>query len=231
VRHVVVQKALIPLLLAACTFGASVPRIASPAPPGVEVRLPADIVYAPRDGADSAVVFSHRTHFAIEGNRCTGCHPATFRMLTRGPAPSHGNMNAGRSCGVCHNGRDAFGVTDTTACTTCHTGRPEAHAASSPASGAGAAVASTAPRLPKPHAYPRGDGSPGRVTFRHETHAKGGCAACHPRTFKMIAAPPLPDFGMHGVAACGACHDGKAAFATDDPASCERCHRDEGGTP
>jgi c(7)-type cytochrome triheme protein len=207
--------------VAACAAGGArdAPRSAP-----VELRLPADVVYRPAAGSDRAVVFSHRTHVDRAGNRCTGCHPRPFPMLRRGPAPRHGDMDAGRSCGVCHDGIAAFGVRDSTECRTCHsgTGRP-GMAAALP----GAKSAKPGERhVPRPHTFPRGEASPGRVTFRHETHLRGakGCAACHPRPFAMKPAAPRPGGGMHERTACGACHDARQAFATADPKSCVRCH-------
>ena len=81
-------------------------------------------------------------------------------------------------------------------------------------------------KVPKPHAYPPGESSPGRVTFTHETHlrARAGCVTCHPRLFGMKFTPPKPEAGMHAPSSCGACHDGKQLFGTEDPATCARCH-------
>ena len=53
----------------------------------------------------------------------------------------------------------------------------------------------------------------------------------HPKPFKMTSAPALPGGGMHERAACGACHDGKKAFAADDPETCTRCHVEGGAKP
>ena len=201
------------------------------------MRLPADLVYPHPGHPDSAVVFSHATHVALAENRCTGCHPAAFPMLKRGPVPGHKAMNAGASCGLCHDGKQAFGVRDATACGSCHAGEARATVAATGAPGGapgGAAdTAAAKPRVPKPHTYPASADSPGRVTFRHKTHAGDakGCAACHPKPFRMAAVAPLPNGGMHEAAACGACHDGKRSFATDDDATCSRCHRESGARP
>jgi lipopolysaccharide/colanic/teichoic acid biosynthesis glycosyltransferase len=46
-----------------------------------EIRLPRDIVYAKAKDSPGPVVFSHDTHVAIADNKCTGCHPAPFKML------------------------------------------------------------------------------------------------------------------------------------------------------
>jgi c(7)-type cytochrome triheme protein len=224
--------ALPALLFAAVALGAAAPGDSTRTAPAIELRLPADIVYQRTVGADSAVTFSHQTHVMLAGNRCTGCHPAAFHMLSRGPEPTHAAMNAGSSCGLCHDGRQAFGVRDTTACVTCHSGpRPEPVAEAGSDAPAGGAEAPA--RLPKPHTYPTSADSPGPVTFRHKTHAgdAAGCVTCHPKPFRMAATPPLPDGGMHERQACGACHDGKKTFAADDPESCSRCHRESGARP
>lgn len=234
-RSLAVHEIVIPLVLAAGAFAAHASSNAPPPAAGIELRLPADIVYAREGRADSAVVFSHTTHAMFESNRCTGCHPAVFPMLKRGPLPAHAAMNAGHSCGTCHDGENAFGVADAAACGTCHTGQKTGRLATAESAGKDSAAVASAPakpRLPKPHRYPASDASPGPVTFRHETHTggAGGCAACHPKPFKMAAAPPLPDFGMHEAGACGACHDGTRTFGTEDPDACMRCHR-EGSAP
>lgn len=205
--------------------GAPASRASGNAPTGAPntLKLPADLVYEREVGADSAVVFSHETHVAFEGNRCTGCHPRPFRMLSPSHRTGHGDMNAGGSCGTCHNGKQAFGVEDADACATCHSGRKaEAVAAAGPSTGAG--TAPKGPKVPGPHVYPAADASPGRVTFRHANHLAAGCAACHPKLFSMKPAPPRPEGGMHEASACGACHDGKKAFGAEDPDRCERCH-------
>jgi c(7)-type cytochrome triheme protein len=74
------------------------------------------------------------------------------------------------------------------------------------------------------------DGSQGAVKFEGEEHAEKGykCEACHPSLFQMkkgsakITMPAL-DKGQF----CGYCHNGKTAFATDDPGKCHECHKKE----
>jgi c(7)-type cytochrome triheme protein len=74
--------------------------------------------------SDAAVLFSHRTHVEIAGNKCLGCHPAPFRMLRPERRVTHQEMEAGRLCGACHDGKTASGVRDD--CEHCH--RPQAAA-------------------------------------------------------------------------------------------------------
>jgi c(7)-type cytochrome triheme protein len=191
-----------------------------PAPPAL--KLPANVAYELVVGPDRAVVFSHETHFALAGNRCTACHPQTFRILSPTKHITHREMDAGGSCGTCHDGRQAFGVRDSLACTSCHTGRRAVGAAA----GTGTRVVS---RGPAPITYARSKASPGAVTFRHATHveAKLACASCHPGPFAMKAGEP-PAAPLHD--ACGTCHDGAKAFAVQDADSCARCHV-AGGAP
>lgn len=195
--------------------------------PSVPLRLPADHVYRHGAGADSSVVFSHQTHVAFAEGQCTACHPRPFFLLRGSPVPHHGEMDSGGSCGICHDGKKAFSSRDSAGCHTCHSGiRPQALAAT------GAGGAPSARPAPKPHTFPTGADSPGRVTFRHETHARGaeGCTGCHPKPFRMATLVPPKGGAMHEKDSCGSCHDGKKSFATDDPDACERCHKESGAT-
>lgn len=100
-----------------------------------------------------------------------------------------------------------------------------------PAPGASLAQAT----IPADFAIPQGEASPGVVTFSHRNHSEAGfvqCGACHPKLFETrIAGPGSLTMGqMHQDRQCGACHranratEGKAAFATEDPGACARCH-------
>ena len=182
--------------------------------------------------ADSVVTFSHVTHVGFAGNTCTGCHPKPFHMLHPTHRVSHSIMDAGGSCGMCHNDKQAFGTKDRTSCGTCHAGRTGRALAVKDSSGA--TVASAAPRKgPKAHVYPSGESSPGSVTFRHEAHLKRGetCATCHPKPFSMHFTTPQAGGAMHEKTACGACHNGAKSFGTEDPAACNRSHVEAGAKP
>jgi len=219
-----VSAALVFLPNVVASATASAPD-STPATSGIPIKLPADHVYRHGVGRDSSVTFSHQTHVSLAGGQCTICHPQPYPMLRPAPVPHHGEMNAGGSCGMCHDGKNAFGVKDTAGCQACHSGiRTQAMAVS------GTTAAPTARPIPKPHAYPKGADSPGRVTFRHQTHSQGTstCTSCHPKPFRMAAVTPPPGGAMHEKDSCGGCHDGKKSFATDDPDACERCHRETG---
>lgn len=222
-------------IAAALLLCISAPRpgpAAEQASPGeaVPLRLPADILYQDRVGPDRAVIFRHSTHVEMAGRSCVGCHPRPFLMLSPSHRTSHAVMNAGGACGSCHDGRKAFGVRDAASCRTCHTGRSAQQETIASSGTKGAAPPSPVGGR-KPIVYARSQGSPGRVTFRHETHLRGAtCASCHPKAFPMkaLSAPPS---AMHGTAACGKCHDGKTAFGVEDADRCARCHTQEKGTP
>ncbi len=94
----------------------------------------------------------------------------------------------------------------------------------------GAMAAGKVSKLPDDYAFPQGDGSPGKVTFSHQSHvdtAKPNCVACHPTAFRILepgktrTAEPILHKQMEAGAGCGSCH-GKTAFNFD---SCDMCHK------
>lgn len=94
-----------------------------------------------------------------------------------------------------------------------------------------AGLAQTLSRLPKDFPFPQGDGSPGQVTFSHQTHVdqkRPDCTGCHPALFKIVErgtpveGGPIRHSSMQAGRQCGACHNGKAAFGLDN---CPLCHR------
>jgi len=172
--------------------------------PPSELRLPPDRVYASQE-SPAAVVFSHASHVAYSDNHCLACHPQPFSILGRHVPLLHEEMDAGGSCGVCHNGRDATDVVDGDSCDTCHTGVQ-----------------------PRSVRLARSADSLGPVTFRHSAHPQA-CPTCHPQPFAMqVRATPLRKDEMFEGATCGRCHDGNTAFGVDDGDRCETCH-DSGG--
>ena len=222
------RRAVVRILITVCALASFHSLAHAQSPDTVTLRLPNDAVYQSRVGPDSAVIFRHGTHVALASQRCTACHPQRFRILSPTLRITHAEMDAGRSCGGCHDGEHAFDTKSATSCALCHVGRVTAAAA---VGGAPSAPSGTpAFRGPKPITYRPGEVSPGSVTFLHATHAKSGCTACHPRLFAMKTTPagaqakPIGD--MHAETACGACHDGKKTFAVDDERSCAKCHRE-----
>jgi c(7)-type cytochrome triheme protein len=102
-----------------------------------------------------------------------------------------------------------------------------------------ALAASSGPRLRDGIVLPQSGDSPGRVLFNHSTHvddARPDCTVCHPRPFSILPAgqrrvaggrgqkgPVIVHAAMEKGEHCGACHDGKRAFALED--DCTSCHQ------
>jgi c(7)-type cytochrome triheme protein len=86
-----------------------------------QLRLPPDLTYSKAEGNPGKVIFSRQFHTAV-ADKCTVCHVKLFRMLRPTRQVTHADMEAGKSCGACHNGQMAFGPTDPASCTRCHVG-------------------------------------------------------------------------------------------------------------
>jgi c(7)-type cytochrome triheme protein len=90
------------------------------------------------------------------------------------------------------------------------------------------------PRLPADFTFPKGDGSPGPVTFSHETHVPRAdpnapaCTPCHHGNGFALRQSGAARHGgvtmeaMQKGQLCGACHDGKRATGLDE---CSLCHQ------
>jgi c(7)-type cytochrome triheme protein len=68
----------------------------------------------------------------------------------------------------------------------------------------------------------------GRVIFEGDEHAEKilKCDACHPSLFQMKNGSTKITLSDHvNGKYCGACHNGKTAFATDNPQKCNECHK------
>ncbi len=92
----------------------------------------------------------------------------------------------------------------------------------------GTTVAQDKPKMPADFAFDQGKDSPGKVTYSHEKHHEKNpkCTACHTKVFKMKkgTSGELKMAAMDKGEYCGACHNGKEAFATNDKAKCSKCH-------
>lgn len=64
------------------------------------------------------VVFSHDTHVAGTGLACTDCHDKLYLNKAQHKAVTMKQMQKGKSCGACHNGKKAFSVKGD--CAKCH---------------------------------------------------------------------------------------------------------------
>ena len=155
-------------------------------------------------------VYPHSAH--VEWLACQTCHP-TVVPYQDNPV-SMELINAGESCGVCH-GTVAFSVGS---CGRCHPTMPpgeftaafENDIVLARAADGGQEVAGVFPP----------------AQFAHWTHRiRYRCSACHNTLFAMKAgSDTLTMAEMSEGTACGACHDGAAAFGLME---CNSCHPSE----
>ncbi len=75
-----------------------------------------DITYSPKKA--KSVVFSHDFHSKELGLACQKCHPNLYVTKEKDKSVTMTEMNQGKSCGVCHNGKEAF--TSKGNCSKCH---------------------------------------------------------------------------------------------------------------
>jgi c(7)-type cytochrome triheme protein len=180
--------------------------------PREPLKLPCDRAFAQAQDAPGPVVFQHSTHVPLARWSCLGCHPAPFRMLSPGISPRHAEMDAGRECGTCHNGRAAFATDSPESCELCHGAQLSADPFAKP-------IVLSHPDAPAP------------VSFSHARHASalGRCSACHPALFeRRRTGRRYSKQALVKGQACGSCHDGKRALSVEDE-RCDLCHVSEAG--
>lgn len=92
-------------------------------PFGQELVLPENFVFPAGEDSPGPVTFSHENHMAFqELPNCNTCHSGSFRIIKADQSSRERlfmePMYEGKSCGLCHNGKDAFDVQED--CETCH---------------------------------------------------------------------------------------------------------------
>jgi c(7)-type cytochrome triheme protein len=130
------------------------------------------------------LVFSHTRH--LKTMQCNSCHNRLFKA---GPNPrvKMAEMEKGKSCGACHNGKAAFKVGE---CIKCHPVKEKTYTVAD----AGNVLFS--------HKFHLGMYS---------------CAECHPRLYLPGKGNVTVSMaGMEAQKSCGACHDGKSAFTVKE---------------
>lgn len=140
--------------------------------------------------------FSHNFH--TQAYSCSDCHTKTFPYKTIVGKSTMADMNKGKSCGVCHNGKDAFASSGD--CDKCHKGIKPAKITFKT--------------------------SAGEAAFSHEFHTQAyKCADCHTKIFPFKAGVLKASMSdMEAGKSCGACHNtGKDAFPVQN--DCEKCHK------
>ncbi len=68
---------------------------------------------------EGVVVFSGSKH-AGNGIKCTQCHIEVFRMKRGENKMTMAELNEGKFCGACHNGKTSFSTSDERYCAKCH---------------------------------------------------------------------------------------------------------------
>lgn len=137
--------------------------------------------------------FSHNDHLKMF--KCNECHSSIFIGGVRSFRYTMPQMEQGKSCGTCHDGKTAFTVTGN--CEKCHSNTPQDHVFTIKDSG--------------------------QVPFSHAKHRmKYACGQCHNNIVAAgVAAKRFTMSDMDKGKSCGACHDSKTAFSVK---SCSRCH-------
>jgi c(7)-type cytochrome triheme protein len=95
--------AALALLLSSVALGAAFPAVLR-----IPRRNPGGPAFPP------GALFSHRTHQSFG---CYACHPGVFPQAPVGF--THAEMQDGKFCGRCHDGRTAFAIPGA-ACARCH---------------------------------------------------------------------------------------------------------------
>ncbi|HEY3308320.1 MAG TPA: c(7)-type cytochrome triheme domain-containing protein [Desulfuromonadaceae bacterium] len=137
--------------------------------------------------------FNHPTHIALF--KCNDCHSSIFVGGSKSIRYTMPQMEKGKSCGACHDGKTAFGVTSN--CEKCHPG----------------SLADITFQIK--HS--------GIVKFSHAKHRSlYACGDCHNAILGTgVAAKRFSMADMDKGKSCGACHDDKTAFSVK---KCSKCH-------
>ncbi len=129
--------------------------------------------------ATGVVTFTHKAHAGR--HPCHQCHPRIYRYV-KSSRVGMAAMEQGKSCGVCHDGKAAFAVTD---CARCHP--------------------------VKELTFPVRSISDARFSHKSHL-ATYGCKVCHPKVYPLKRGKPVGMAAMEQGKSCGVCHNGKAAF-------------------
>lgn len=138
------------------------------------------------------VLYTHNKH----GTDCAQCHPKIFIKKSNSNHVTMKAMEAGKSCGACHNDKRAFTVKAN--CTRCHAG--DLHFKDK-----------NIGRITFSHSV--------------HIEMLDGCDSCHPDLYKAERSKKRVKMkAMEKGESCGACHDGSTAFSVDSGSDCARCH-------
>lgn len=160
---------------------------------GCHKGKPRNVAYKVKGASD--VTFSHTAHLAKTGGKCRSCHNG--KVVTGQKAVTMAQMEKGKSCGACHDNKQAFTVAGN--CDKCHKGFK------------------TRTVTFKTDA--------GDAAFSHDFHlGMYKCADCHTKIFPYKAGALKATMAdMEKGKSCGACHNGNDAASVSD--DCAKCHK------
>jgi len=141
-------------------------------------------------------VFSHSFH--TQAYACGDCHSKLFDYRQGSRKATMAQMEKGKSCGVCHDGKNAFAVSGD--CAKCHTNYKPSNLTFK--NNRGTIVGH----------------------FSHDFHTQVyTCNDCHTKLFPYSGGKRVTMKDMEQGKSCGACHDGKGAFSVKG--DCAKCHK------
>ena len=154
---------------------------------------PRDITFKVKRITDAT--FSHKFHLGMF--QCKDCHTGIFPYKAGAVHQTMGDMEQGKSCGACHNGKDAFSTSGD--CERCHSAFK-----------------------PSPITFKT---EAGDVVFNHAFHLGiFKCADCHTKRFPFkVGVKKWSMADMEKGQSCGGCHNGSDAFSVKG--DCEKCHK------
>jgi c(7)-type cytochrome triheme protein len=142
-----------------------------------------DITFKVRETGPT--IFKHAEH--IESHHCSDCHTRLYPNTRRAKKVSMAEMEKGKSCGACHNGKDATALSS---CTTCHP--------------------------TKELTFEVKDAGNVTFSHKSHSGLYK-CAECHVALFATARSGTRVSMKeMENGKSCGACHDSKNAFSVKD---------------
>ncbi|MBT0662974.1 cytochrome C [Geobacter pelophilus] len=140
-------------------------------------------------------LFKHSVHITLY--RCNRCHDSIFVAGPGRRSYTMPDMESGKSCGACHDGKEAFSVKKD--CDKCH---PQTKAIK----------------------YDFPDKKTSSAYFSHKLHKTKGykCTDCHYKIFKTgVNRRSYSMAEMQSAKSCGACH----AYNITGSPNCAKCHK------
>jgi len=143
------------------------------------------------------VVFSHDAHLAKGKVACRNCHDGKI-ITGKDRGVTMAQMEKGKTCGACHNGKKAFTVAGN--CGNCHKGM-------------------------KPREITFKTKGAADAVFSHQVHiGMFKCPDCHTKVFPYKAGATKATMAqMEKGKSCGSCHNGTDAFTVKG--ECDKCHK------